>query len=639
MVRSLKSVIVSGLFLSVIAALVYVFYSTELRTRTEDELYDLRTRLAPPLRPKAPVLLITIDDDAQQATMAVGSMPWHTQPVQSQEAEKLITLIERLVASKARMIGVIVPPQFVNYDDPQLDKLSALAKADKRVFIGAFGHSRAVDNESGRTSRLLLSAADSLFRADIKRDFRRETIRKLVVAEPDEYPHLAYAMAERIMSAKNLPQDSEPHLQDSEYTSPSSESFEIELNYAHKNELMQLTGSSVVSNPEEVDLKDAIVLVGYTGFRPFTFDSREATYVNTPWQAEDADLSSGIPVLQLIAIGLINLIDETHLKPASIAVNVLQTLCMSIIALVAWNFEIRTASLIFVLSWGLLLLVHAVLFSYLHLHIPLADTALWSALATICGAFWRLKGDIQQRAGRLEKLRSDAELANIQDKFLSRFAAELLNLNGKLLTTLKAMTGTMSETAEKSLERATTSAVELHDYLVGMRQVGYLNRMDSVRPTMSNVAVGEVIVEVLRLFELKSQEAQISFLVSLTPAAEARGDRTLIAQILYNLVSNAIKYSPRGGEIKVEAVRHKSEIIMRVSDNGPGIDKEYHERIFEKFYRIKDELVYKSKGHGLGLYLSRYFARQMNGEIEVKSSPGAGATFMLRLIAVKSPRG
>ncbi|MBM4251935.1 MAG: CHASE2 domain-containing protein [Deltaproteobacteria bacterium] len=639
MSRSLKSVVISGLFLSVIASLVYVFYATELRSRTEDELYDLRTRLAPSLRPKNPVLLITIDDGEPQTSLALGSMPWQARPIQSLEAEKVINLTERLLNSKARMIGVILPPQFVSYDDPHLDKLAALAKGDERIFIGAFGHSKIADDESGRASRLLLTAADSLYRADIKRDFRRETIRKLLVREPDDYPHIVYSMAERFKSGATANKDAQQTVLSPNRVNHSGDPLVIELNYAHKDELIQLTASSVISNPEHVDLTDSVILVGYTGFRPFTFDSREATYVNTPWQPEGADLSSGIPVLHLAAIGLINLIDDTHLKRASNWVNLTQTVCLSLLALVAWSFEIRTASLIFVCSWGLLLIVHAALFSYLNLHIPLADTALWSALATVCGAFWRLRADIQQRAGKLEKLSSDAALAEIQDKFLSRFAAELLQLNDQLLTILKSMSSPMTGTAARALEKATSSAVELQDYLVGMRHVGYLNRMDNVKPTMSDVTIGEVIVEVLRLFELRSQEAQVSFLVSLTPDAEARGDRTLIAQILYNLVSNAIKYSPRGGEIEVEAVRQKSQIIMRVSDHGPGIDAEFHERIFEKFYRIKDEIVYKSKGHGLGLYLSRYFARQMNGDIEVVSSPGSGATFILRLLASKKGRG
>ena len=166
-----------------------------------------------------------------------------------------------------------------------------------------------------------------------------------------------------------------------------------------------------------------------------------------------------------------------------------------------------------------------------------------------------------------------------------------------------------------------------------MRQVGYLNRNDAVKPTLQDVAVGEVVVDILRLFESKAHDAKVSFLVSLTPAAMVLADRTLVAQILYNLIGNAIKYSPPGSQITVEALRYKNQVMMRVKDQGPGIAPEFQERIFEKFYRVKDDFVYKSKGHGLGLYLSRYFAQQMGADISVSSTVGEGACFVLALRA------
>ena len=72
---------------------------------------------------------------------------------------------------------------------------------------------------------------------------------------------------------------------------------------------------------------------------------------------------------------------------------------------------------------------------------------------------------------------------------------------------------------------------------------------------------------------------------------------------------------------------------MRVKDQGPGIAPEFQGRIFEKFYRVKDDFVYKSKGYGLGLYLSRFFAQQMGADISVSSTLGEGACFVLALRA------
>jgi len=97
------------------------------------------------------------------------------------------------------------------------------------------------------------------------------------------------------------------------------------------------------------------------------------------------------------------------------------------------------------------------------------------------------------------------------------------------------------------------------------------------------------------------------------------------------LVANAVQYSPPGSEVIIAAIRHKSEVQLRVTDLGVGIAVEHQDRIFEKFYRVKSDFVYKSRGHGLGLYLSRYFAKRMGADISLESVPGLGSTFTLHL--------
>jgi signal transduction histidine kinase len=106
-------------------------------------------------------------------------------------------------------------------------------------------------------------------------------------------------------------------------------------------------------------------------------------------------------------------------------------------------------------------------------------------------------------------------------------------------------------------------------------------------------------------------------------------DQTLLRQIIYNLVSNAVKYSPENTIVNLSVIHHKNSTIFVVKDNGPGIAPEFQEKIFEKFYRIKDDRVYKVKGHGLGLYLSRYFSGIVGAELKMTSTPGMGAEFRL----------
>jgi signal transduction histidine kinase len=97
-------------------------------------------------------------------------------------------------------------------------------------------------------------------------------------------------------------------------------------------------------------------------------------------------------------------------------------------------------------------------------------------------------------------------------------------------------------------------------------------------------------------------------------------------------VSNAVKYGPDGAPVQIRAVRVENGCVrISIEDRGPGIASEFRERIFERFYRIRDDRMYQSKGSGLGLYLCRFFAEAMGATIELSSEVGSGSTFTVVL--------
>lgn len=110
-------------------------------------------------------------------------------------------------------------------------------------------------------------------------------------------------------------------------------------------------------------------------------------------------------------------------------------------------------------------------------------------------------------------------------------------------------------------------------------------------------------------------------------------DRTRVMQIIGNLVGNALKYTPEGTPIEITFARDASDVEVLVTDHGPGIAADEQERVFERFYRIEDPLTMRTGGSGLGLHISRQLARAMGGDVTLKSSPGQGCTFILRLRA------
>ena len=117
-------------------------------------------------------------------------------------------------------------------------------------------------------------------------------------------------------------------------------------------------------------------------------------------------------------------------------------------------------------------------------------------------------------------------------------------------------------------------------------------------------------------------------------AMVVRADREKVRQIVVNLVSNACKFTPRGGSIAVDCVTSERAVELRVTDTGPGIPPAKLDAIFEPFVQLDNGLTRSTAGTGLGLAISRELARAMGGDLSVSSTLGNGSTFTLTL-----PRG
>jgi PAS domain S-box-containing protein len=111
----------------------------------------------------------------------------------------------------------------------------------------------------------------------------------------------------------------------------------------------------------------------------------------------------------------------------------------------------------------------------------------------------------------------------------------------------------------------------------------------------------------------------------------ARADEDMLRQVLANLLDNAVKYSPDGGEIAVRSRSAGTAVEIAVADEGIGIAPEAQRRVFEKFFRADPSLSRGVGGTGLGLYIAKELVERMDGELTLESSPGRGTTVTVRL--------
>jgi len=149
---------------------------------------------------------------------------------------------------------------------------------------------------------------------------------------------------------------------------------------------------------------------------------------------------------------------------------------------------------------------------------------------------------------------------------------------------------------------------------------------------IDQVRLPELFDHILRDWKEKLGEKNLKVIVYLSQdASPIRADETRLQEVLYNLLENAVKYSRENGEIRVQAARRGSEIVLSVSDDGIGISKDDLPRIFERFYRADKARTRELGGTGLGLAIVKHIAQLHGGRVEAESEPGRGTSIRVVL--------
>jgi signal transduction histidine kinase len=237
----------------------------------------------------------------------------------------------------------------------------------------------------------------------------------------------------------------------------------------------------------------------------------------------------------------------------------------------------------------------------------------------------------------VELERARAEQIRLRDQFLTHVSHELrtpLAAMHQFLDILAdGLAGALSDEQQAYVQRTLRNARQLEGMVAEL--------LDAVRAETGKLAVTVQPVELAPLvedtvggFAGRAADKAIHLSVEVQPGlAPVRADSGRVGQVLGNLLDNALKFTPEGGEVRVSAVADGEPGFARVevADNGPGVPADAAERIFERLWQVEDDAGPSRKGLGLGLHICRELVARQGGRIWVDSRPGEGATFAFTL--------
>ena len=234
-------------------------------------------------------------------------------------------------------------------------------------------------------------------------------------------------------------------------------------------------------------------------------------------------------------------------------------------------------------------------------------------------------------------LRKEANLSRLQTDFVNKVSHELrtpLTSIGMFVETLQSKRITNPEEVDACLDvlqRETSRLTERIERLLdwGRMEAGkqvYSRRPDAVEPIVS---------EAIRTFDVASLGRKVEVAVDVAPNLPlVFVDRSALVDALVNLLSNGYKYTGENKQLELSVRKDGERVRFTVSDNGIGIPRREHRRLFEKFYRVDEWLSREVEGSGLGLAIVRHVVKAHDGWIELESEPGKGSKFTILIPTV-----
>ncbi len=238
--------------------------------------------------------------------------------------------------------------------------------------------------------------------------------------------------------------------------------------------------------------------------------------------------------------------------------------------------------------------------------------------------------DIEQKAQRLSQEKAMLEeLDRVKSTFMRTTAHELraplAAIQSYLILILQGYSPPQDQ--RPMLERAEQRASELLQLVEDLLNLARLKELKA-EPKKREVSMEKVLDDVLGLHTPEAEKKHIALQVQTQPCPTVQADPAHVKQLWTNLVSNAIKYTPDGGQVTVRLFSQDGKrIVGEVADTGIGIAQEDRARLFQEFFRTDQAKALTQRGTGLGLSIVKQILQQYGGDIHVTSELGQGSRF------------
>ena len=227
------------------------------------------------------------------------------------------------------------------------------------------------------------------------------------------------------------------------------------------------------------------------------------------------------------------------------------------------------------------------------------------------------------------------KLENIRRDFVANVSHEIKTP----ITAIKGFVETLRDGAVKNPEDAERflSIIQKHvdrleaivEDLLSLSRIEKEGERQEI--ALEDHAVREILTGAIQLCEAKASAKSVVLELSCDEDLKGKINLALLEQAVVNLIDNAIKYSDPGKRVRIEAYKEDKGFLIRVQDQGCGIEKKHLDRLFERFYRVDKARSRKLGGTGLGLAIVKHIVQAHGGSVSVESQPGKGSTFSLHL--------